>query len=60
MFFEARARERADELVALASAQIARARRRAATTGGAAAPAPPVSRGKSNGSAGTAASGGLT
>ena len=53
MFFEARARDRADELVALASAQVARARRRAATAGGVAAPAPPVSRAKSNGSAGT-------
>ena len=39
MFFEARARDRADELVALASAQVARARRRAAASGGVATPA---------------------
>jgi len=33
MFFESRARGRADELVALASAQVARARRRSAPSG---------------------------
>ena len=52
MFFEARARDRADELVALASAQVARARRRAAAAGGVATPASPAPRAKSDGSAG--------
>jgi hypothetical protein len=52
MFFEARARDRADELVALASVQVARARRRAAGSGGAATPASPASRGTNDGSAG--------
>jgi hypothetical protein len=52
MFFEARARDRADELVALASAQVARARRRTVASGGVASPASPAPRGKSDGSAG--------
>ncbi len=39
MFFEARSRDRADELVALASARVARARRRARTAAGMGAPA---------------------
>ena len=52
MFFEARARDRADELVALASAQVARARRRTAASAGVAAPESPAPRGKSDGSAG--------
>ena len=52
MFFEARARDRADELVALASAQVARARRRAVAPDGVATPASSAPRGKSDGSAG--------
>jgi len=57
MFFEARARDRADELVALASAQVARARRRTAASAGVAAPESPPPRGKSDGSAGPARGG---